>query len=538
MTTMTKRAVLYARVSSDDRGNDGRNLAGQLDMCRDYALDRGYEPVAELSEDDRGASGAAFELEQLDHIREMARAGQFEVLVVREMDRLSRNLAKQLIVEEELKRCGVQIEYVLGEYPDTPEGRLNKHIRATIAEYEREKINERMKRGRRLKVQGGSTMFNGNPPYGYDEVQEDDGNWALVVVPDQARVVKMIFQWYVRGDGKRAPMTIAQITHGLTEMKVPTQIDLRGRTNVKKRGYGVWARGTVWNMLKNETYAGRWTYADTSLEVSVPAIINPELWKAAQARLAENKANSRRNLKHDYLLRRRVTCGKCGLKVQGKSKRSRAGSHLYFYYRCPALARTMYVRDCDLPIFRVDHVDPVVWEWVTSLLKIPERFTEGLTAYQAKLDAENEPLRERLDVVDDLLEKNQTQLQRLVDLYLSGDFPREALTERKARLEATIEALSAERKSLAASLAEWTLTAEHIASLQAFAAEAAQGLEVAQEDFKARRRIIEMLNLEATLVVEKGQKVIYVRCVLGEEVLPIVSDGSGTSRRCRSCSAA
>ena len=34
---MTKRAVLNARVSGDDRGNDGRNLAGQLDMCREYA---------------------------------------------------------------------------------------------------------------------------------------------------------------------------------------------------------------------------------------------------------------------------------------------------------------------------------------------------------------------------------------------------------------------------------------------------------------------------------------------------------------------
>ena len=28
-----KRAVLYARVSSDDRGKEGRNLAGQLEMC-------------------------------------------------------------------------------------------------------------------------------------------------------------------------------------------------------------------------------------------------------------------------------------------------------------------------------------------------------------------------------------------------------------------------------------------------------------------------------------------------------------------------
>ena len=138
-----KRAVLYARVSGDDRRNESRNLQGQLDMCRDYACNRGYEIVTELAEDDRGASGAAFELEQLNRASEIARNGAFDVFITRKMDRLSRNLAKQLIVEAELRRSGVTIEYVLGEYPDTPEGRLNKHIKATIAEYEREKITER-----------------------------------------------------------------------------------------------------------------------------------------------------------------------------------------------------------------------------------------------------------------------------------------------------------------------------------------------------------------------------------------------------------
>ena len=145
----------------------------------------------------------------------MAHAGELDVLVVREVDRLSRSLAKQLIVEEELKRCDVQIDYVLGDYPDTPEGRLNKHIRATIAEYEREKINERMKRGRLLKVKAGSTMFNGNPPYGYREVQDDDGNWELVIVPEQGQIVELIFTWYVHGDSEAepsGPMTISAIT--------------------------------------------------------------------------------------------------------------------------------------------------------------------------------------------------------------------------------------------------------------------------------------------------------------------------------------
>jgi site-specific DNA recombinase len=69
-------------------------------MYREFTLDNGWKIVAELSEADRGASGASFELPELNRAREIAQKGEFDVLVVREIDRLSRKLAKQLIAEE------------------------------------------------------------------------------------------------------------------------------------------------------------------------------------------------------------------------------------------------------------------------------------------------------------------------------------------------------------------------------------------------------------------------------------------------------
>jgi site-specific DNA recombinase len=133
-----KRAILYARASYGDRDTDGRNLASQLEMARNYAWQKGYTTVGGMAEDDKGASGASFELPKLREVLAMAEAGDFDVLILREIDRLSRSLAKQLVVEEALRRAGAEIDYVLGDYPDMPEGRLNKPLRATIAEYERE----------------------------------------------------------------------------------------------------------------------------------------------------------------------------------------------------------------------------------------------------------------------------------------------------------------------------------------------------------------------------------------------------------------
>ena len=162
---MSKRAILYARVSGNDRDTDGRNLNSQIEMGQEYTQERGYTILAELSEDDRGASGAEIDLPGLNSIREIARKNQFDVLVVREIDRLSRKLAKELIVEQDLKRAGVEIEYVLSEYPDTPEGNLQKHVKAATAEYEREKITERMSRGRHDAIKDGNIMVHGRPPY-------------------------------------------------------------------------------------------------------------------------------------------------------------------------------------------------------------------------------------------------------------------------------------------------------------------------------------------------------------------------------------
>jgi DNA invertase Pin-like site-specific DNA recombinase len=89
---MPKRAILLGRTSYDDRDTDGRNLQGQLDECREYALKKGYVIVAELTEDVRGVSGAILYTPELARALEMARAGQADVLVLRELDRLGRNL--------------------------------------------------------------------------------------------------------------------------------------------------------------------------------------------------------------------------------------------------------------------------------------------------------------------------------------------------------------------------------------------------------------------------------------------------------------
>jgi site-specific DNA recombinase len=513
-----KRAILLARTSYDDRDTDGRNLQGQLDECREYALKKGYVVVAELAEDVRGVSGAILYTPKLSEALEMARNDEGDVLVLREMDRFARSLAKQLIVEQEFKQAGAEIDYVLGDYPDTPEGNLLKNVRAVVAEYERLKVAERTQRGKRLKVEAGSVMVQGNSPYGYRAVKENDRT-TLVVHEDEAQVVRDIFRWYLFGDRDGSgPMSLRGIARKLNEAGVPTYSDARGKR--KKRGG--WEQSAVRRMLRNETYAGVWRYGKESSKdwdslptVAVPAIVSREMWEMAQRRIDENRRTRRREPKHQYLLRRRAWCG-CGLKMCTYTYTVSSRGKLYRYYGCNSLNRpNRSSYNCDVPKFNADHVEAGTWEWVKSLLGSPEAVLEALEAQRSLRDEEQQALERRLEDVERQIAEHQAQLERAAKIYLTGGKLADVLAREAAGLEAAMGSLEREQAALIAELATQVITEEQMPMLREFAAEVATRLEAAEEDFETRQRIIEILDVRVTLTVEEGQRVVYPRCVLG-----------------------
>ncbi len=527
---MTIRAVTYARVSGDDRSKDGRNLSGQLEMCREYSLEQGWAIVAELAEDDRGASGASFELPQLNKVREMARHKEFDVLVVREIDRLSRKLAKQLVVEEELSRMGVRIAYVLADYDNSPEGRLSKHIRATIAEYEREKINERMIRGRLSKVRAGHVLVHSTPPYGYEIGKSENGKSTLVINEIEAKIVRTIFDWYVNGDnGKR--VTLGEIAAKLTQMGVPTRLDtLKNRGGAKKRGWAEWGRSMVAKIVRSEVYIGIWHYRKENhdkeewLPIKVPRLISEEDWYKARKISERNKSLAQSSRKHQYLLTGHIWCGKCRCRMNGhpalwigKNKRG-----YLLYYRCTGSDGVRANIKCDLPQFRVEQVDSAVWNWIREFLINPNLLQQGLTEYQEHQAAENAQTLERLTIIEDLLVENRRQMNHLLDLYLEGGFPKEMLVEKKARLEQTIHSLEAEKQNLSEFIERKTVTAEQVQHIQEFSKMVMDGLDLASCDFEAKKRIIDLLDIQVVCTVDdRNGKNVMLTCVLGSDQYPL-----------------
>lgn len=134
------RAAVYARVSTSDQ-----TAENQLIELRQYAAARGWA-IREYV--DAGVSGAKDRRPALDQLVADARRRRFDVVLVWRLDRLGRSISHLVALLDELQAIGVGF-VSLGEGIDlgTPAGRLQFHILAALAEFERARIQERVHAG-------------------------------------------------------------------------------------------------------------------------------------------------------------------------------------------------------------------------------------------------------------------------------------------------------------------------------------------------------------------------------------------------------
>src|SRR5688572_29894273 len=142
------KAALYARVSTSDQEPEN-----QLQELRRYLQARGWTGQEYV---DRGVSGSKDRRPALDALVQDARRRRFDVVVCWRLDRLGRNLKHLITLLEDLQALGVAfVSLAEGIDATTPAGKLQMHILGAIAEFERERIRERVLAGlARARTQG------------------------------------------------------------------------------------------------------------------------------------------------------------------------------------------------------------------------------------------------------------------------------------------------------------------------------------------------------------------------------------------------
>jgi DNA invertase Pin-like site-specific DNA recombinase len=139
------RVALYARVSTTNHGQDTDVQLGEL---REYCDRRKWQVTAEYV--DSGVSGAKEKRVQLDRLMADARRCKFDAVVVYRYDRFARSLRHLITALDEFNALGIQFASLHeGVDTSTPNGRLIFGIFASIAEFERELIRDRVRSGLR-----------------------------------------------------------------------------------------------------------------------------------------------------------------------------------------------------------------------------------------------------------------------------------------------------------------------------------------------------------------------------------------------------
>lgn len=414
------QAAIYVRVSTDEQVLHGFSLAEQREACRNRAAVLGASTINEFA--DEGVSGSTLDRPGLGALRGAIRNNQVDLLVIRDPDRLSRKLSHQLLLTEEFEKAGIKLEFLDFDWKDTPEGRLFYSVRGAIAEYEREKIRDRMIRGKDQKArQGGIPMGFYNYGYSYSP---DSGK--VTVNDTESPVVRNIFKWFVYED-----IGMNGVTRRLNETGIPT-----------RKGRGKWHRNVIRQILRNPVYIGLWRYKEFS--ISVPDIVDAETWDKAQQKLREARRLWAGLSRNEYLLSGIISCSECGNTMTGVYtnwwyKKERR-------YTCNKKSQGAKSKGC-VPTKTINAgiVEEAVWEQIQSWLNDPDALAKEAISEEPR----EEELRQELTRVEEHLKVVEKGRSSILDTLALGLIELDTNTKNKlADLKRRKERLESRKKEL------------------------------------------------------------------------------------------
>lgn len=312
------RVCAYCRVSTDDTDQKNSLETQKQFFARYFNLHSNWTNVGIFA--DEGLSGTS--LEKRDDFNRMlfeARHGNIDIILTKEVSRFSRNVQHLLNIVEELRNKGVYI-WFLSDDINTEKNDYREKLTqiATNAEQESLRTSRRVRWGQQQQMQLG-VIFGRKEMYGYNIVKDDNGIQHFEIIPEEAEVIKKIFEWFASGEG----------TH-----RIGRRLEQQGITT--KRYKNGWSNTVILRILRNEKYVGDLaqgkTYTPDPLTHKKKyntgqsyrfyitdhhpesAIIDRELWNKVQTILEEKAPSEEIKAKHSnrYWTSGKVYCSLCG----------------------------------------------------------------------------------------------------------------------------------------------------------------------------------------------------------------------------------
>ena len=451
-----KKFVALARVSSREQQREGFSLDVQVDGLRKHAERIGGE-IIKLYQ----VAETASKSEERKTFKELlvfvkAQARDLSGILFYKVDRAVRNILDLADLERLEADYGVPFIAVTQPTENTPAGRFQRRMLATMATFQTEQQSVDVREGHARRVQMG--FFVAKCPYGYRNVRID-GRALVEVHSENGPKVKRIFDFYAN--------------HGHT---LDSLIEALAREGIAySASMPRFCRSKLYEILRDRAYIGEVEYHGQWHVGKHPALIDAMTWRRVQTLLGESAYKSHEMTYAGELIK----CACCGRPISGelKTKPTKKGVRHYTYYRCAGYNQGDHPRvrvteeELDqqmLALFDKMRIhDSELREWIAKMIRLKTQ--EGQQDSRTRIDELNRQLA--------LVRRQQEQLVnlRLLEEIDGGTFTKKSheLRDRTSELRLTLEAMDRGREEngelavkafeLSQNLREKWLTADYAA---------------------------------------------------------------------------
>ena len=455
---MKRKVAIYARVSTEHEAQINA-LENQIQYYNNIlAQHPEWELVGRYV--DEGITGTSVK-KRKNFLRMMedAKNGMFSLILTREVSRFARNTVDTLQETRKLKSYGVEVYFTEDNIrtSDDTDGELRLTLMATLAQNESKKTSVRVKAGQKISFENGVLYGNGNI-LGYDRVGRE-----LVVNPEQAETVKMIFNMYHDGMGCK---------------QIAYELEKRGR--ITSTGLTHWQPGTISRLLRNSFYCGKIVYRkqyvpdyleqkkinnyDEVDKIEIMGkhepIISEELFNDCQRRLdakTVNRLRGKHAINPPQSAYARILKCQCGSNFERRKWHKYKDGRIRYGFECykqknHGSYRTRLKKGLDTTGCCTTKMFPewklkIVAHWLFNDLwkerdKIINRAIEMLNA-----TIKDENVVDYTDEVKELNKKRkkyEEKLSNLVELRVEGDISKEVYEEKKGAFKKQIEYIDSE----------------------------------------------------------------------------------------------
>ncbi|MNX64229.1 DNA-invertase hin [compost metagenome] len=420
-----KRVAAYIRVSTDEQVDKGNSLTEQTERLKAYCFAMGWnEPTLFI---DDGYSAKNLKRPAIQRMITSVQENNFDVVLTAKLDRLCRNLLEllQIIKILEDHDCNY-VSSSEGFDTTTAAGKMVLQILGAFAEFERERISERVK-DNMLSLAKNTDRAISRPCYGYDIA---DGKY--LINENEAINVKYMFDLAEAGHGHR------MIAKMLNDRGITTkQKKMWDQVNVKRLMSKETLIGTsVYNMRQSKN--GKVVIRDKSewvvKENNHPAIISTEQFNKVKE-IMESRSRANKHADNEtYLLTGLLKCAHCGKNMKGNTSRHKTkyGDYTYYRYLCSS-----YVLGygCKHHIVHREDIEKLIIEEINNLASAS---TKELDIKIAASSSTNDLVKE----IKELLNKSDKKMQKQIEAYENDLISASDLKKARERIDKEREILN------------------------------------------------------------------------------------------------